>query len=212
MSTQTAPAPAAEVKASPAMTKAVATYVAAAGKLEVARDQMNSVAKSEAVRLSLDKKALTAFLFASGLNDARTVSETVGFVFPANAENRAALDKIIESNAKETDNKKRISKKVQLVIQRSKEPITVEAATALVTADKTRKANPPGGETTSVSTKPKTAKEQEDELKTGWSALASLAKKYGYDRTDYDVTYEEWCESFLNAILPDEEEEEKESK
>ena len=82
---------------------------------------MRNVAKSETVRLALaDKKALTAVLFASGLNDARTVSELVGFVFPASESAKVELEKVMAQNAKQTDPKKRIAKPVIMALQRDK--------------------------------------------------------------------------------------------
>lgn len=215
MSTNATPAPTEAIKANPVLTKSIGAYITAAGKLEIARDNMNTSAKSEAVKHGYDKKSLTAILFASGLSDARTVSEVVGFVFPKNAENRATLDKVIEENAKQTDNKLRISKPVQLAIQRSEVPLTIEEAKAKVEASKSagRAANPPGGvehrDTTGASkpAAPLTAKEQEQKVMDALSAAASLAKSYGYDRNDFDQTLEAWQAEYQSAILPPEVEE-----
>lgn len=175
---------------------AIQAVVKAEGGLAIALDNYRNVAKSETVRLGLeDKKALTAILFASGDTDARRVSEIVGFVFPASDSPsiRKELDKAMEVNAKETDNKKRIAKPVLLALQRDKTgTLTLAKAIADHKAGTTQTRTPGGqtNQTTPAKAKKKTAEEIEAELEAMIQLAMKFAKENGYDAADFAAVSE----------------------
>lgn len=190
MATNVTSAPSEKVQSSPKLATAISAYQKAIVGAEIALDTLRNTAKSETVRLALaDKKALTAVLFASGLSDARTVSELVGFVFPASDSAKAELEKVMTTNAKQTDPKKRIAKPIIMALQRDKTgKLTLEKAIAAHKLERT-----PGGKTdptTKAKTK-KTAKEIEEELASLFAAALAFGKEQGYDEDDCTQVFED---------------------
>lgn len=183
------PAPAETVKSSVKLASCISAILAKEAEVTLLYDKYRVTAKAEATRLGLtDRKGLTAVLYASGDTDARRISNIVAFVFPANAENRAVIDKIMETNATAKDPNKRIAKEVLLEVQKSKEPITLEKAKKIVAANKagTRK---PGGETDQTDKKKK--KQNPDKvLGEMLTAALTFAKENGYDMADFQAVLE----------------------
>lgn len=198
MSTQANPTPITAPKVSPKLLAAIKADVQAGIKFTAARDNTNKVAKSETVHNSWDQKTLQALLLANGI-DARGASEICKFVFPANAENREALDEIIEFNGKQTDHKKRISKPVLLAIARAKEPLSIDEAKKLVAADKQRTA---GGKTNQAAaairdaaSKTLTGKKLEEAVKNEICAALAKLKKDEYSKEDAETILSECVET-----------------
>ena len=207
MSTNANPAPTEKVTPSVKLAAAIQTLIKAEVQTAIARDAVLNVAKSETVRLAIaDKKALTMLLFASGLTDARTVSEVVGFVFPASDSARKELDKAMEANAKQTDPKKRIAKPVILALQRDKTgKLTLEKALKEHTLSRQ-----PGGKTDpteKAKAKKPTAKEVEEELGNLLAAAIAYGKEHGYDNDDLNQV---WEDSTAAAFTDDEADETEE--
>lgn len=211
MSTSTAPAPATNIAptATPEMVKAWAKVLSKEGEAIVARDAFCISAKTAATKHSWNQKQLTAALMTLPNFNAPRTSEIVKFVFPANPENRAVLDKIVEKNANTSGTHARIGKPVMLAVARSTTPITIEEATAQVQAAKTRQANPPGGGTTTTPTKKLTPQEQSDNVQTAIVAAMKLAAGYGFDAKDYQQESDAALEKFkpFGDAKPDDDEE-----
>lgn len=197
MSTNTATNVAAATKVSTVLRTAISTLLKKEGEVEVALDNVRSVAKTETTKGGWTKEMLTAQLLDSGLNPARA-SEVCGFVFPRHAAAREHLDAALAANAKETDLKKRIAKPVILALQRDKEgTLTLEQAIADHKAKSSALAptRTPGGQTnqttTATTTKKKTAAEIEDELKNLVIAALKFGKENGYDVADISAVMED---------------------
>lgn len=212
MATTTATAPAETVKVNVAIVAAVKAFSDTATKLEIAFDNVRNVAKAQTVKLGYTEKQLTGLLIEAGLPAARA-SEVKGFVFPAHQAARKELDKAMEINAKQTDNKKRVAKDVILALQRDKEgKLTLEKAIAAHKAKGTLSRSP-GGETDQTakpaSKKAKTAEEIEAELLALYTAANTFAKDNGYDEKDSAAVFEE---SVQTVFSDDAEESEDESE
>lgn len=199
MSTNTATNVAAATKVSTVLRTAISTLLKKEGEVEVALDNVRSVAKTETTKGGWTKEMLTAQLLDSGLNPARA-SEVCGFVFPRHAAAREHLDAALAKNAKETDLKKRIAKPVILALQRDKKgTLTLEQAIADHKAKSSAlgATRTPGGQTnqttttTAATTKKKTATEIEEELKNLFCAALNFAKANGYDEVDSQAVMEE---------------------
>lgn len=197
MSTNTATNVAAATKVSTVLRTAISTLLKKEGEVEVALDNVRSVAKTETTKGGWTKEMLTAQLLDSGLNPARA-SEVCGFVFPRHAAAREHLDAALAANAKETDLKKRIAKPVILALQRDKEgTLTLEQAIADHKAKSSALAptRTPGGQTNqttpATATKKKTAAEIEDELKNLVIAALKFGKENGYDVADISAVMED---------------------
>ena len=186
MATNANPTPSETVKPSKVLTTCISAIVAKEAEVTLLYDKYKVTAKAETVRLGLsDRKALTAVLYASGDKDARRISEVVGFVFPANAENRKVIDEVMQKNADEKNPNKRIKRDVVLALQRAKEPLTLKQAEKLV-AEKKGETRAPGGETKQVETKKKklTPAQVEEELGKRFDSALEYGKEHGYDSAD----------------------------
>jgi hypothetical protein len=192
--------------------KAVQTVLKKIGELEVARDNMQAVAKTESIAHGWTKKQLTAFLMEAGIESARA-NDCATFVFPNLPAQRAELDKAAAINAAATKPKERIAKPIMDAIARSKEPLPLEVAIEQHKAKQAEKAkgNAPvqtvGGQSTATATAPagqtvtttvqhsakKSPKEIEDEIGNLCAAFLSKAKSYDYDEKDCAAIFEEWA-------------------
>lgn len=214
MATNATPAPAETVKASKVLTSCISAIIAKEAEITLLYDRYKVSAKAEATRLGLtDRKGLTAVLYASGDKDARRISEVVGFVFPANAENRKVIDAAMDANAAEKNPNKRIKRDVILAMQRAKEPITLKEAEKLV-AEKSTATRAPGGETSQVektTAKPKklTPAQVEEALGALFDAALLYGKEHGYDAADCAAVMEARSAEIFESS---EEEEESESE
>lgn len=153
--------------------------------------------------------------------DARDKSEIANYVFPpGGAAARAELDKIDEHNASQTDNKKRISKKVAKVLfQKKTNPdgkLTLEEAQKLVNPTglkATTTTRTPGGQTNQTATTPtgkekkKTAKEIEDERVTALIAIFKAAALDEYSQDDCDSLVQRAYDE--GEIFPEDEDEDR---
>lgn len=218
-----APAPAAAAApapvASPAMVKAWETVQKREGELHAARDQFYLTSKSASVKEGWTKKQLTVALLTLPKMDPARVSECVNWVFPKVPENRAALDAVMEHNSQQKDHKARIGKDVQLAIQRSQVPITVEEAKAAVAAKQAERASGTAQraartpESGTPAPRALTPQEQSEAVQTAIIAAAKLAKGYGFDSADFQGEIEIALEKFNpfgeNPNKPAEEDEPK---
>jgi len=202
------PAPKTSEKLSGVITKINTLETKFQKELAVFMDSYRITAKAETVRLGIaDRRQLTAFLMTCGDLNGSRVSKVAAFVFPACAENRKTLDKIMETNSKETNPNKRVSREVLEKIASAKEPMSIEQAKAAIAKPSERA---PGGETNQTekksATKPKSIKARENDAVTTLIAILKELVEEEYDETDCRAVVER---AFAESELFDEEEEEE---